>query len=131
MRREDAERVANEMSANGNRPGKLDLIKELRSRFGVDLKEAHDMVETIYRGRQMPPQLVDSDVETMLSGIYAEQSASGKVNLIEMIKTTRQRTGLGLKESKDLVEAYVKKRNPELANQRVGCLGGLLGIGRF
>jgi hypothetical protein len=45
---------------------------------------------------------------------------------IEAIKIVREATGLGLKEAKDAVEAYVR-RNPMLAEQYANARGGTSG----
>ncbi|MDG2991833.1 ribosomal protein L7/L12 [Candidatus Synechococcus calcipolaris G9] len=43
----------------------------------------------------------------------AAMMAAEKGNLIEAIKITRLKTGLGLKEAKDAVETYLKNNPPQ------------------
>jgi ribosomal protein L7/L12 len=79
---------------------KIEAIKLFRERTGAGLKEAKDAVEAIERG-QAPPasswgdRAFEDEVATLLE----------RGQKIEAIKRYRERTGVGLKEAKDAVEA--------------------------
>jgi ribosomal protein L7/L12 len=83
---------------------KIEAIKRYRELTGVGLKEAKDAVEALESGRSatLPPkssilrQVNDSEIE--------QQIRSG--HLIDAIKLYREKTGVGLKEAKDAVEAW-------------------------
>lgn len=83
---------------------KIEAIKRYRELTGVGLKEAKDAVEALESGRSasLPPkssvlrQVHDSEIEA--------QIRSG--HLIDAIKLYREKTGVGLKEAKDAVEAW-------------------------
>jgi ribosomal protein L7/L12 len=47
------------------------------------------------------------------------QGAADRGNLIEAIKLTREATGLGLKEAKDAVDAYLHGRKPALISGEI------------
>jgi ribosomal protein L7/L12 len=81
---------------------KIEAIKQYRELTGVGLKEAKDTVEALVEGRQV-------EIHTM----HVLQTTAGediveliqRGNKIEAIKRYREQTGLGLKESKDAIEA--------------------------
>lgn len=84
---------------------KIEAIKRYRELTGVGLKEAKDAVEALEAGRapaalpsksQLLRQVSDSEIEA--------QIRSG--HLIDAIKLYREKTGVGLKEAKDAVEAW-------------------------
>jgi len=79
---------------------KIEAIKLLREWTGAGLKESKDAVEAILRGPAPPAsswgdRAFEDEVATLL-----EQGQK-----IEAIKRYRERTGVGLKEAKDAVEA--------------------------
>src|SRR5262249_42665654 len=79
---------------------KIEAIKLFRERTGASLKESKDAVEAIQRGQAFPAgslgdRAFEDEVATLL-----EQGQK-----IEAIKRYRERTGVGLKEAKDAVEA--------------------------
>src|SRR5262249_3636310 len=79
---------------------KIEAIKLFRERTGAGLKESKDAVEAIQRGEAPPAspwgdRTFEDEVATLL-----EQGQK-----IEAIKRYRERTGVGLKEAKDAVEA--------------------------
>ncbi len=84
---------------------KIEAIKLYRGATGLGLKEAKDAVEAIGRG-QTPPVVARATPAAPtgvdLAKVQDELRASRK---IEAIKLYRGATGLGLKESKDAVEA--------------------------
>ena len=83
---------------------KIEAIKRYRELTGVGLKDAKEAVEAMESGRSttLPPkssllrQVNDSEIE--------QQIRSG--HLIDAIKLYREKTGVGLKEAKDAVEAW-------------------------
>ncbi len=90
---------------------KIEAIKRVRERYGVGLKEAKDLVDGLEAGRQAEIELALSTFAssapppaTDFPGEVRRLLADGKK--IEAIKRVREQTGLGLKEAKDLVEAY-------------------------
>ena len=79
---------------------KIEAIKLFRERTGAGLKAAKDAVEAIERGQAPPASPVgdrafEDEVATLLE----------RGQKIEAIKRYRERTGVGLKEAKDAVEA--------------------------
>lgn len=89
---------------------KIEAIKLYRERMGVGLREARDAVEAIERGIEpnvvfdmRPPDEAELD-------LLLQQGRK-----IEAIKLYRDRTGMGLKEAKDAVDALqMGKRVPIL-----------------
>ncbi len=79
----------------------IDAIKLLRATRGLGLKEAKDAVDAYARGAQAqsPPLACESSLPLDVV------SALKQGNKIEAIRLLRARTGLGLKEAKDAVEA--------------------------
>lgn len=82
---------------------KIAAIKRYRELHGVGLKEAKDAVEAMERGQpwDLPPKTLlrevnDSDIEAQIR----------RGALIDAIKLYREKTGVGLKEAKDAVEAW-------------------------
>lgn len=83
---------------------KIEAIKRYRELTGVGLREAKAAVEALEAGRSvsLPPkssllrQVHDSEIE--------QQIRSG--HLLDAIKLYREKTGVGLKEAKDAVEAW-------------------------
>jgi ribosomal protein L7/L12 len=96
---------------------KIAAVKLYRERTGAGLADAKAAVDAIERGepatadqRQASPR---NDFERQL-----EQLLRGG-NMIAAIKLYRERTGKGLKESKDAVEAFARQRNIPL--KQIGC----------
>jgi ribosomal protein L7/L12 len=102
----DVAEEARGILARGN---KIAAIKHVRERTGMGLREAKDAVEALGSGAAVaaptyalaaeaggPPLALEDEVATLL--------ANG-VGKIEVIRRVRQRTGWGLKEAKDAVEA--------------------------
>jgi ribosomal protein L7/L12 len=76
---------------------KIKAIKLFRDRTGAGLKEAKDAVEAIERGE--PTRRTPAEIETELAPLLKQGEK------IKAIKLFRDRTGAGLKEAKDAVEA--------------------------
>ncbi len=99
---------------------KIEAIKRYREATGVGLKEAKDAVEALERGQPLPTkQAVDSSFETKIVSLLEDGKKIGAIKLY------RQRTGLGLKEAKDAVEAIAANRGI-VTPSRLGCLGVVL-----
>jgi ribosomal protein L7/L12 len=96
---------------------KIEAIKVLREATGAGLAEAKRAVEAIERGEWSPSAIAASDSDLELLQLFQER---GK---IAAIKLHRERTGAGLKESKDFVEALAVQHGIEAP--RGGCLGVL------
>src|ERR1035437_10208742 len=75
------------------------LVKELEERFGVSAAAPVAMVAA-GGGEQTAPVEEKTEFDAVLTG-FGEQK-------IQVIKVVRALTGLGLKEAKDLVEAFPK-----------------------
>jgi hypothetical protein len=90
---------------------KIEAIKKYRELTGVGLKEAKDAVEALERGEPPPlPTAPPPGEPRHITGEMAidDPELRGHVSagrLIEAIKRYRELTGLGLKESKDAIEA--------------------------
>jgi ribosomal protein L7/L12 len=80
-----------------DRGEKIQAINVYRQRTGADLAEAKRAVEAIQGGESA--RSIDSSIETELAPLLEQ----GKK--IQAIKVYRDRTGAGLKEAKDAVEA--------------------------
>jgi ribosomal protein L7/L12 len=79
---------------------KIQAIKLYREHTGVGLKEAKEAVEAIERAEPFPiHEIVDESFERELIALLDHGEK------IEAIKLYRERTGVGLKEAKDAVEA--------------------------
>jgi ribosomal protein L7/L12 len=82
----------------------IEAIKVTRERTGLGLKEAKDAVEAYSRGAG------STDAGSESTNIPSDAIAAlhqGK--LIDAIKKTRAKTGLGLKDAKEAVELYLAK----------------------
>ena len=82
---------------------KIQAIKLYRERTGVGLKEAKDAVEAL--ATQYPPISHRNTVTG--NADYLELARRGET--IQAIKLYRERTGAGLKEAKDAVEAMIAR----------------------
>jgi large subunit ribosomal protein L7/L12 len=99
---------------------KIEAIKRYRDDTGVGLKEAKDAVEGLERGEALPSmKAMDSAFENEIVSLLE----GGKK--IEAIKVYREKTGVGLKEAKDFIEALAADRRIA-APSRSGCLGVVL-----
>jgi len=98
---------------------KIGAIKLYRDRTGTALASAKALVEALARGEnpRMSGQLAGVSEEELLALLEQGQK-------IEAIKLYRERTGAGLKDAKDAVEAIGLKHG--LMNKRAGCAAVLL-----
>jgi len=99
---------------------KIEAIKRYREETGAGLAAAKEAVEAVERGEPMAPtQPEDLTLETDVVSLL-EQGRK-----IDAIKLYRERTGTGLKEAKDAVDAIAVRRRINFPS-RSGCLGVLL-----
>lgn len=97
----DYERIA-ELIEQGR---KIEAIKLLRENTGVGLEEAKAQIERLTAeaaGQPTPAERPGLDTKGLPEDVLALARAGQK---IEAIKVLRERTGLGLKESKEQIEA--------------------------
>jgi ribosomal protein L7/L12 len=98
---------------------KIEAIKVYREATGAGLKEAKDAVEGLDLRGGLSHQLdVGEDFEPQLLSLL-EQGQK-----IRAIKVYRERTGVGLKEAKDAVEALGRRHG--IVPKGAGCAGLLL-----
>jgi ribosomal protein L7/L12 len=99
---------------------KLEAIRRYREATGAELAAAKEAVEALEREqRQVTSESVDSDLEAEIVGLLQG------LKKIDAVKLYRERTGLGLKEAKDAVEAIAAAHGlPGAAGS--GCLGVVL-----
>jgi ribosomal protein L7/L12 len=100
---------------------KIQAIKLYRERTGAGLKEAKDAVDAMGRGEKVVVQFreIDQDLESELIGLLQQGQK------IQAIKLCRSRTGMGLKEAKEVVEALAEKHGLIVATGG-GCLGATI-----
>jgi ribosomal protein L7/L12 len=103
---------------------KIEAIKRYRELTGAGLAEAKQAVEALERGEATPSaEPADSSFEREIVSLLQ----AGKK--IEAIKLYRKRSGVGLKEAKDFIDALAADRRIA-APSKSGCLGvALLVIG--
>lgn len=78
---------------------KIEAIKLYRGLTGMGLKEAKDAVEALERGESIVSKSLDESAEVQMLLLLKQG------NKIQAIKLYRERTGAGLKDSKEAVEA--------------------------
>ena len=94
-----------------NKGNLMEAIKLLRS-SGMGLKEAKDTLEAHARGKP-PPHAPTFSASTLGGALPPDViNALQKGQKIEAIRLMREQTGLGLKESKDAVDAYQQLHLP-------------------
>lgn len=81
---------------------KIEAIKLYREKTGLGLKEAKDAIERMVNGAAPPPLPVRAAPVNLDAAIQNAVRAGKK---IEAIKLYREKTGLGLKEAKDAIDA--------------------------
>ena len=90
---------------------KIEAIRVYRKASGAGLKEAKDYVEALQGGGPAPQQ-EDAFLQSLLDLMRQGQK-------IEAIKRYRERTGQGLKESKEAVEALARRSGLPVSSS--GC----------
>ncbi len=99
---------------------KIEAIKQYRAATGAGLAEAKDAVESLMLGTALPSrESADSSFEAEIISLLQ----GGKK--IAAIKLYREKTGVGLKEAKDFVEALAADQRIA-APARSGCLSVIL-----
>ena len=106
--------AARDLARRGNL---IEAIKLTRGHAGCSLKEAKDAVEASVHTRAVPSYAESTGAESHSGDIpLAAILALQKGRLIDAVKHTREASGLGLKASKECVEAYLE-RNPQTRAQ--------------
>jgi ribosomal protein L7/L12 len=96
--------------------GKIEAIKHYRERTGAGLVEAKQAVESIEAGSYDPSAFSGATKGELADQLDPLLRAG---NVIGAIKLYRERTGVGLKQAKDDVEALARQRSIPL--KQVGC----------
>jgi len=111
---------AEELLALGRDGQMIEAIKRFREATGLGLRESKEAVEALVAGRGLP-SIAGADVSSDDAPVVEFLRAG---NVIGAIKQHRTATGLGLKESKDAVEAIARKYG--ITPQQKGCFGVIL-----
>jgi ribosomal protein L7/L12 len=99
---------------------KIEAIKRYRELTGAGLKDAKEAVEALERGEAMPVREQGGvPFETEIVVLLKHEQK------LDAIKLYRERTGAGLKEAKDFIEALAAD-NRIAAQPKSGCLGVVL-----
>lgn len=109
-----------------DRGQKIEAIKLLRDATGLGLKEAKEAVEHMMEAGGPMPVVQQPAIGTDAGDEIAAALAQG--HTLEAIRLYRQRTGVGLKQAKDAIEALQAGRPavaPGLSPGEVGRSGGL------
>ena len=97
---------------------KIEAIKLYRERTGAGLKDSKDAVEAIGRGQGPPSRQDDRDFRDEVVSLLERGQKIGAIKLY------RERTGVGLKEAKDAVEAIAAgSSGPDQPRDRPGFRG--------
>jgi ribosomal protein L7/L12/DNA-binding beta-propeller fold protein YncE len=113
---------------------KIEAIKLLRQLTNLGLKEAKELVEAMERGEQVGPiiftQAADVQPGWQVNAGTLDQDALldllQRGQKIEAIRQVREATGLGLKESKDAVEALERGDRMAIVKAVTGSAFGRL-----
>ena len=86
--------------------GKMEAIRLMRDRTGLTLAAAKDAVETIGKDEAIvpPARSLAATIRRAQEMSEEVQQLVAKGQKIEAIKVIREKSGLGLKEAKDLVD---------------------------
>jgi len=100
-----------------------DLVKMLEEKWGVEAAKGGGMMMAMPAGGGAEAAEEQTEFDVHLTGIGDKK--------IQVIKVVREITGLGLKEAKDLVEAYPKaikegipKEDAEKIKEKIEAQGG-------
>lgn len=89
----------------------VDIMKVLETLPYFDLKEIKEKVETLLASHTIlepaEKEMIKVDFRSSQNGYYTTNTRY--LFKITVIKLVRARTGMGLKESKDVVEAFYKR----------------------
>ena len=104
---------------------KIDAIRMYREQTGAGLREAKDAVEALERGENLPAAARPAGSAGVRADLKADVWALMQDGQkIQAIKFYRERTGCGLKQAKDAVEAVAREHG--VAPKAAGCLGMIL-----
>ena len=99
---------------------KIEAIKQYRAATGAGLADAKNAVEALERAGSLPPrESVDSSFEDKILSLMKQGKKIGAIKLY------REKTGVGLKEAKDFIEALAADQHI-VAASKSGCLGVVL-----
>lgn len=101
---------------------KIEAIRRYRERYGVGLREAKEAVDAADAGGPLPapPPRPAVDISTA-GGVWESiDPILRDVSKIQAIKAYRERTGVGLKEAKDAVDARARSLGIE-GEAKSGC----------
>lgn len=108
---------------------KIEAIKRIRQLYGLGLKEAVEIHDAVAAGRPvaMPPLAAEDDGTPSKAASLPPDDPEilallGQGRKIEAVRRYRERTGRGLKESKEAVEA-VEARQGISRKRRPGGIG--------
>lgn len=100
---------------------KIDAIRTLREATGCGLAEAKDAIEAVEQGLPLAIRAPGRPLDPEFAAEVKRLAREGQ--LLEAVRLYRERTGLGLKEAREEVEALAGLSVP---GTRSGCLGVLL-----
>lgn len=100
-----------------NENQRIQAVAAYRRRTGVDLMAAVEAIDALSRDQEFNVSSSDADLEWEIVG-HLERGEK-----IGAIKLYRTKTGLGLKEAKDAVEAIEHRMGLSAAPSTGGCLG--------
>lgn len=120
--------VREEVEKLVRRGQKLQAIQYLRETFDVSLDEAKQLVEALEK-EISPAAAATADLneedKNFLEGLLRDNKK------IDGVKFVRDKTGLGLKESLQVVEEIERKVNPDFVAFKPGCMGNLVKVVAF
>jgi kynurenine formamidase/ribosomal protein L7/L12 len=99
---------------------KIDAIKQYRAATGAGLTDAKNAVEALERAGSPPSrESTDSPFESEILSLLEQGRKIGAIKLY------REKTGVGLKEAKDFIDALAEDQHIG-ARSKSGCLGVVL-----
>lgn len=101
---------------------KIEAIRIFRGKTGVGLAEAKAAIEAIADGHSLSGPGSPSEQPDDLTELILEACRISKLGAVKLV---RERTGMGLKEAKDLVDRIAVENGLE-APRGAGCFGVLL-----
>jgi len=123
MTQDSFEKELRELLTSGN---KIEAIKLYREETGCGLAEAKDAVEALAAGSQVSDRSARASVPVDDSELIDEvKELIGQGNPLLAVKLVRERTGRGLKESKELVD-QIGVDSGLASPSGSGCLGAVL-----
>lgn len=115
--------AASELARRGNL---IEAIKLTREHAGCSLKDAKEAVEASVGGQALPARAAATEADAQGGDIpLAAILSLQKGRLIDAIKHTREASGLGLKESKQRVEAWLESNPQTLARFKAEASAGM------